>query len=93
MFDYIECFYNAKRRHSTIGYLSPMQFERKASGMRNAVGGLPIECNPITRRGVFSKQKEERVAILPEVGSAGDATERQPAQPRPKGGCILIGAK
>src|SRR5574340_1170276 len=28
MFDYIERFYNPKRRHSTIGYLSPMQFER-----------------------------------------------------------------
>ena len=30
VFDYIERFYNAKRRHSTIGYLSPMQFERQA---------------------------------------------------------------
>jgi transposase len=30
LFDYIERFYNAKRRHSTIGYLSPMEFERKA---------------------------------------------------------------
>jgi transposase InsO family protein len=28
--DHIERFYNAKRRHSTIGYLSPMEFERKA---------------------------------------------------------------
>src|ERR1700692_1233075 len=27
---YIECFYNPKRRHSTIGYLSPMEFERQA---------------------------------------------------------------
>jgi putative transposase len=30
VFDYIECFYNTKRRHSTIGYLSPMEFEMKA---------------------------------------------------------------
>jgi putative transposase len=30
VFDYIERFYNAKRRHSTIGYLSPMQFEQQA---------------------------------------------------------------
>ena len=29
MFDYIERFYNPKRRHSTIGYLSPMDFEMK----------------------------------------------------------------
>jgi len=30
VFDYIERFYNTKRRHSTIGYLSPMEFEMKA---------------------------------------------------------------
>jgi len=30
VFDYIEHFYNSKRRHSTIGYLSPMEFERQA---------------------------------------------------------------
>jgi putative transposase len=29
LFDYIERFYNSKRRHSTIGYLSPMEFERQ----------------------------------------------------------------
>ncbi len=28
LYDYIECFYNPKRMHSTLGYLSPMQFER-----------------------------------------------------------------
>jgi putative transposase len=30
VFDYIECFYNVKRRHSTIGYMSPVEFEMKA---------------------------------------------------------------
>jgi putative transposase len=30
VFDYIECFYNPKRRHSTLGYLSPIEFEKKA---------------------------------------------------------------
>jgi len=29
VFDYIERFYNTVRRHSTIGYLSPVEFERK----------------------------------------------------------------
>ncbi len=29
VFDYIERFYNAVRRHSTIGYVSPAEFERK----------------------------------------------------------------
>ncbi|MEO7863217.1 MAG: IS3 family transposase, partial [Nitrospirales bacterium] len=28
--DYIERFYNPTRRHSTLGYLSPMEFERQA---------------------------------------------------------------
>ena len=31
VFDYIECFYNPSRRHSTIGYISPMEFERTAA--------------------------------------------------------------
>ncbi len=30
VFDFIERFYNPKRRHSTIGYLSPIEFERRA---------------------------------------------------------------
>ena len=30
MVDYVECFYNPTRRHSTLGYLSPVDFERKA---------------------------------------------------------------
>ena len=29
VFDYIECFYNPHRRHSTLGYDSPMAFEAK----------------------------------------------------------------
>jgi len=28
VFDYFERFYNPIRRHSTLGYLSPMQFEQ-----------------------------------------------------------------
>jgi putative transposase len=31
VFDYIECFYNPRRRHSTIGYLSPVEFEKRAT--------------------------------------------------------------
>jgi putative transposase len=28
VFDYIESFYNRERRHSTLGYLSPREFEK-----------------------------------------------------------------
>jgi transposase InsO family protein len=31
LFDYIETFYNSKRRHSSIGYISPVDFERRRS--------------------------------------------------------------
>jgi transposase InsO family protein len=27
--DYIEIFYNSKRRHSYLGYMSPKEFEKK----------------------------------------------------------------
>ena len=30
IFDYIERFYNPRRRHSKLGYLSPMEFEARA---------------------------------------------------------------
>jgi transposase InsO family protein len=30
VFDYIERFYNPKRRHSTLGYFSPVEFEMQA---------------------------------------------------------------
>ena len=28
MFEYIEVWYNRRRRHSTLAYVSPLQFER-----------------------------------------------------------------
>ena len=27
--DYIEMFYNSRRRHSTLGYMNPMEFEKQ----------------------------------------------------------------
>jgi putative transposase len=34
LFDYIEVFYNQRRRHSTIGYVSPAVFEREVGTRR-----------------------------------------------------------
>ncbi len=30
LFDFIEVFYNQKHRHSTLGQISPAEFERRA---------------------------------------------------------------
>ena len=31
LFDYIEVFYNRERRHSALGYVSPLAFEQEAA--------------------------------------------------------------
>ena len=31
IFEYLEGFYNRARRHSTLGYLSPVEFEQRAA--------------------------------------------------------------
>jgi putative transposase len=36
VFEYIEAFYNRQRRHSTLGYLSPVDFENSSLGGRAA---------------------------------------------------------
>lgn len=41
IFEYVEVFYNRKRRHSTLGYLSPVAFESR---------GQPLEPRDISRR-------------------------------------------
>ena len=41
LFDYIEVFYNQRRRHSTLGQISPAAFERRAhSGVAMTRGHL-----------------------------------------------------
>ena len=49
VFDYIERFYNPTRRHSTLAYLSPMDFERRApSAERRAASGSSLTSCPRT---------------------------------------------
>jgi putative transposase len=33
VFDFIEAFYNPERRHSALGYLSPVSYERRATSV------------------------------------------------------------
>jgi putative transposase len=38
LFQYINGFYNPRRRHSALGWKSPLAFERKAAQLRLKVG-------------------------------------------------------
>ena len=44
VFDYIEVWYNRQRRHSSLGYVSPAEFERKALAEATRVGSLSSTC-------------------------------------------------
>jgi hypothetical protein len=64
VFDYVKRFYNPKRRHSTIVYLSPMEFERKArlTHVRvNETGRSPVDRNAKT---IKAKKLLKRGSIL-----------------------------
>ena len=37
VFEYIECFYNRKRRHGYLGNISPVEFEKRTSGLYETV--------------------------------------------------------
>jgi putative transposase len=56
VFDYIECFYNPKRRHSTIGYLSPVEFEMQAGSLRRVSTGPGVCHGDLERREAVADQ-------------------------------------
>ena len=64
LFDYIEVFYNQRRRHSTLGQISPAAYERRAyeegmDAMENRTErGFPQRPHP----SVYSKKEDRRQA-------------------------------
>jgi len=67
LFDYIEVFYNQQRRHSSLGYLSPAQYERVMQS-----GGVGPEQQPVNT----SLQTETGTRTARLLGTAG----KPPAQ-------------
>ena len=62
LFDYIEVFYNQRRRHSTIGQISPAAYERRAreEGMDAMENGTGRRFPPRPHPSVFSENGERR---------------------------------
>jgi transposase InsO family protein len=50
LFDYIEVFYNQRRRHSKIGYMSPGVFERRCQVDGVALAGFHMPASILTAR-------------------------------------------
>jgi transposase InsO family protein len=62
LFEYIEVFYNQRRRHSTIGQISPAAYERRAreEGMDAMENGKGRRFPPRPHPSVFSEKEERR---------------------------------
>jgi putative transposase len=62
LFEYIEVFYNQRRRHSTIGQLSPAAFERRTreEGMDAVENGQGRRFPPRPHPSVFTEKEEGR---------------------------------
>lgn len=58
VFDYIERFYNPTRRHSTLGYVSPIEFEKaqEAEVSVHDSGSSPICCSLYSVRFLFHER-------------------------------------
>jgi len=60
LFEYLEVFYNQRRRHSTLGQISPARFERRhatarqpsGTGARSEACGSPVMAAPVVQRGI-----------------------------------------
>jgi len=71
LFDYIEVFYNQRRRHSTLGQISPAAFERKAA----VDAALPVDAKHASTR-ELENRTERGFPQRPQPSSVSWSEER-----------------
>jgi putative transposase len=57
VFQFIEGFYNPSRRHSALGYLSPIEYERKHDDLNNPPKPQPVHQSGATSPWATSRQR------------------------------------
>src|ERR671932_2083826 len=60
LFDYIEVFYNQRRRHSTLGQISPAEFEKRAARRVDPVENCTERSFPPAPHASSLSSREER---------------------------------
>ena len=88
VFDYIERFYNNRRRHSTLGYLSPIQFEQQRQLAWDGVhgtGSSPFFERRHPAHAGLTIRSQTFIELLPIDNSAACSLKlgRPPASPKP----------
>ena len=76
VFDYIECFYNPHRRHSSLGYLSPIQFEHRYQSRQHDAQQADAANGDLS-----PGQPPPKHQPLPETGPCGPVEAVRPALP------------
>jgi hypothetical protein len=57
-FDYIEVFYNQRRRHSTLGQISPAAYERQGARPARVATAIGIVAASVVRAGMVQPTPE-----------------------------------
>ena len=70
LFDYIEVFYNQRRRHSTLGQISPAAFERRARE-EGVDAGVPVDAENAPTRDLGKPQRTRGFPQRPHPSALG----------------------
>jgi len=79
IFEYIEGWYNPRRRHSTLGYLSPIEFEQQHTELAQLALEAPISPNGSVASSAPRASHALRTRRVPTVGV--DFAARAPISP------------